>query len=336
MAGRRSDAISGATSTTYSFTAATGEDGYEYEAKFTNSAGTVTTAAATLSVPPVVNTSPANETVNVGGTATFTAAATGTPTPAVQWYVSTNSGGTFSKISGATSASLSIVNANTTESGNDYKACFTNSGGSTYTAVATLTVGTAPVITANPASQTINAGGNTTFTAAASGSPAPTVQWEYNTGSVVQRVSANVPTNTGVLQRRHYEAVFTNSAGSTPTTAATLTVQAGLAVTQNPVSQETVFAGATATLTAAAGGSPTPTVQWEVNTGQRRLHRPNQQQRLQRRYYRHADDHRADHCDERIPATRPSSRTVRHGTTTPATLIVQTARSRPTFRPIRR
>ena len=38
-------------------------------------------------------------------------------------------------------------------------------------------------------------------------------------------------------------------------------------MTQNPVSQETVYANATATLTAAASGSPAPTVQWEYNTG---------------------------------------------------------------------
>ena len=43
-------AISGATSTTYSFTATAATNGDEYEAVFTNSAGTLTSNAATLTV----------------------------------------------------------------------------------------------------------------------------------------------------------------------------------------------------------------------------------------------------------------------------------------------
>ena len=69
-------------------------NGYEYEAVFTNAAGTATTTAATLTVQtaPSVTANPTNQTVNAGGTATFTAAASGNPTPSVQWEVSTDSG----------------------------------------------------------------------------------------------------------------------------------------------------------------------------------------------------------------------------------------------------
>ena len=69
-------------------------NGYEYEAVFTNTAGSVTTSAATLTVQtaPTVTTQPTNQTVHAGGTATFTAAASGNPTPTVQWTVSTGSG----------------------------------------------------------------------------------------------------------------------------------------------------------------------------------------------------------------------------------------------------
>ena len=42
--------ISGATATTYSFTTTAGQNGYEYEAVFTNAVGTATTTAATLTV----------------------------------------------------------------------------------------------------------------------------------------------------------------------------------------------------------------------------------------------------------------------------------------------
>ena len=44
---------------------------------------------------PVVTTQPASQTVTAGQTVTFTAAASGNPTPTVQWQVSTNGGATF-------------------------------------------------------------------------------------------------------------------------------------------------------------------------------------------------------------------------------------------------
>jgi len=76
--------------------------------------------------PPAIITQPANQTVNAGQTATFTAAATGSPTPTVQWQVSTNNGASFSILPGATSATLSFT---TDLSQNDYQylAFFKNS-----------------------------------------------------------------------------------------------------------------------------------------------------------------------------------------------------------------
>src|SRR2546422_6450849 len=58
---------------------------------------------------PTITTQPANQTVTVGQTATFTAAATGSPTPTVQWQVSTDGGATFNNVSGATSTTLSFT-----------------------------------------------------------------------------------------------------------------------------------------------------------------------------------------------------------------------------------
>ena len=86
------------------FTAAVAQSGYEYEAVFTNAAGTATSAAATLTVntAPAVTTQPASQTVAAGHTATFTAAAASSPPAAVQWQVSTDGGRTFTDIAGAT------------------------------------------------------------------------------------------------------------------------------------------------------------------------------------------------------------------------------------------
>ena len=118
---------------------------------FTNTAGSATTTAATLTVtsPPVITTQPANATVTVGGTATFTAAASGSPTPTVQWQVSTDGGTTYANVSGATSTTLTVASVTTAQSGNKYRAVFTNSGGTATTNAATLTVTQAnlPIVT---------------------------------------------------------------------------------------------------------------------------------------------------------------------------------------------
>src|SRR5882762_6265821 len=116
--------------------------------------------------PPTITAQPANQTVTAGQTATFTAAATGSPAPTVQWQVSTDGGVTFSILSGATSTTLSFTTASS-QNGNRYQAVFTNSAGSATTTAATLTANpaTPPSITTQPANQTVTAGQTATFTA---------------------------------------------------------------------------------------------------------------------------------------------------------------------------
>ena len=62
--------VPGATSTTLSFPASAALSGNQYQAVFTNSAGSATTTVATLTVSyaPSVTTNPANTTVNAGST----------------------------------------------------------------------------------------------------------------------------------------------------------------------------------------------------------------------------------------------------------------------------
>jgi hypothetical protein len=134
--------ISGATSTTYTLTAAASQNGYRYRAVFTNSAGTATTAAATLTVqtPPAVKTNPTSHSVTAGSTVTFTAAATGTPTPTVQWQLSIDGGVTYTDIFGATGTTLTLTGVTTGQNGYRYRAVFTNPVGSVTTTAAVLTV----------------------------------------------------------------------------------------------------------------------------------------------------------------------------------------------------
>jgi hypothetical protein len=218
---------------------------------------------------PAVTLNPVNTTVNAGATATFTAAASGSPAPTVQWQSSTDGGSTFQNVAGATSTTLSLPGVSASQNGNRFRAVFSNVSGTATTVAATMTVNSEPSITTNPSSQSVSSGGTVTFTAAASGSPAPTVQWQLSTdgGATFANIAGATSTTlsfaaAGSQNGNQYRAVFSNSAGSATTTAATLTVKVAPSITINPV-DTTVDAGVAATFTAAATGNPTPSVQWQ-------------------------------------------------------------------------
>jgi hypothetical protein len=233
--------------------------------------GTSYTAQPAPTQAPTITQQPTNQTVAAGATATFTAAASGSPAPTVQWQVSTN-GGAFANITMATSATLTLTAVTLGQSGTQYQAVFTNSLGTATSSVATLTVTNGPVITLHPSNQTVTAGNNATFTAAASGTPTPTVQWQVSmNGGMFTDITGETSTTltltavTAAQNGNQYQAVFTNSAGIATTMAATLTVDFAPMTTQSPMDQ-TVAVGGTATFTASASGNPTPTVQWQVST----------------------------------------------------------------------
>jgi hypothetical protein len=266
--------ISGATSSTLTFTADASENGYEYQAVFTNSASiSATTTAATLTVDFVtITTNPSNTTVGAGTTASFMAAASANPSDAtVQWQVNKNDGNGFINISGATSSTLTFT-ADASENGYEYQAVFTNSASiSATTTAATLTVTAAipPSITQQPSATTVNAGQTATFMATASGTPAPTVQWQVSVnGGAFTDIPGATSTTLSVTATasdngNRYQAVFTNSAGSATSSAATLTVDFAPTVISSP-SSVIGASGQVATFTAGATGNPLA-VQWQVS-----------------------------------------------------------------------
>ncbi len=83
----------------------------------------------------------------------------------------------------------------------------------------------APVITAQPQSQTADVGDNVTFTVSATGNPAPAYQWQFNNTNIVNATNAAL-TLSGITtnQSGNYLVIVTNAAGSTNSDVATLTV----------------------------------------------------------------------------------------------------------------
>ncbi len=98
---------------------------------------TVTVTSATGL--PIITTNPANVTMRVGRTATFTVAATDTPAPTFQWQSSPD-GSTWTAISGATAASYTTATLTLTDNDARFRAVATNGGGSATSTAATLTV----------------------------------------------------------------------------------------------------------------------------------------------------------------------------------------------------
>jgi hypothetical protein len=113
--------------------------------------------------PPSVTTQPSTQTVTYGiASVDFISAASGSPTPTVQWQVSIDGGVTFTNIGGATNTTLTISSPTVAMSGYQYQAVFSNYCGGTQTATsnaATLTVNKAtPTIIEWPSASVITYG----------------------------------------------------------------------------------------------------------------------------------------------------------------------------------
>ncbi|UZN04873.1 glycoside hydrolase family 9 protein [Cellulomonas sp. S1-8] len=178
-------------------------------------------------VAPAITAEPTDATVALGATATFTAAASGAPAPTVQWQV--RDGAKWRDVPGATSTTLSVV-ATSKTAGAQYRAVFTNASGTATTQVARLVVTQqAPVVVRHPTDVTGRMGTFVSFTAAASGQPAPTVRWQVRWGGG-QWITVPFATSTTLrvlvtplAYGTQYRAVFTNTVGTVATDGARLT-----------------------------------------------------------------------------------------------------------------
>src|SRR4030095_17090027 len=115
--------ITGATNPSYTTPPTTlADDGSHFAVTVTNSAGSVTSNNATLTVvtPPSITTQPVDQTVIVGQMATFTVTATGTQPLSYQW---TKDG---VNITGATQASYTTPPTTLADDGSLFAATATN------------------------------------------------------------------------------------------------------------------------------------------------------------------------------------------------------------------
>jgi YD repeat-containing protein len=133
--------ISGATSASYTTPATAPDSGSTFLVVVSNSAGSVTSSAATLtvnagSVAPTITVQPISVTVTASATATYTVSATGTQPLLYQWQKGAVD------IADATSASYTTPPTSPTDSGSSFRVVVSNNGGTVTSSDATLTVTT--------------------------------------------------------------------------------------------------------------------------------------------------------------------------------------------------
>jgi hypothetical protein len=198
-----------------------------------------------------------------GSGVTFTAAATGAPAPTFQWYLNGVA------ITGATSATYSIANAQSANAGN-YVVNATNALGAVASAIAVLNVGPALAFTTQPLNATVTLGANYALVADAVGTPSPTYQWYFNGNAIGGATSATFALNSAqVSNSGSYTVIASNSIGSVLSTAAIILVDGtagGPTLALQPTA-ENVVAGDAVTFSVSLGGNVSAHVHPDATSG---------------------------------------------------------------------
>jgi hypothetical protein len=203
-----------------------------YSVIVADGAGSVTSAVAVVNVllPPTIATPPQSVTSLAGSNASFSVVAGGSGPFSYQWQfgaVNLVNGG---RVSGATSATLTISGLITGDAGN-YQVIVANPVGAVTSSPAVLTIVGPPVIVSQPASQIVATGTNATFSVAAAGTAPLGYQWLFDgtnlpNGGQFNGVNTTTLSVGGVQTANvgNYSVVVTNFAGSVTSLVATLSL----------------------------------------------------------------------------------------------------------------
>lgn len=268
----------GAQTSVFRFQANRTFNGWRYRCKVSNTAGTVCSEPALMTVTPAgpeITVQPTAVHTQSGKTVQLKVEASGTDL-SYQWQKSTNGGKTWGDCSSAAGkTAVFAFQASTTFNGWFYRCIVSDSVGSTTSDAVQLTVvSSAPVVTAQPAPLAVLPGEQVRFTVSADGSDL-TWQWQRsNDGGATWRNCSSAGAQTaafgfaasGTFNGWLYRCKVTNVGGSVCSEPARLTVSAALppVVEQQPAPQSTALGGTVCFTVGAAGVDLT--YQWQKST----------------------------------------------------------------------
>jgi hypothetical protein len=223
--------LTGATAATLRLVNVTEAQAGNYSVTVSNTQGTTTSSPAALAVntPLTLASNPTSRTAAIGDTLAPAFSVTATAAAGVTLTYQWRKDGV--NILGANSATLGLTAIKATDFG-AYSVTITSPTGTLTSTSAVLTRASdpvvAPVITRDPSSVTINPGSSLILSVAATGSPAPTYQWQFN-GANIPGANAATLVLTDVIadQAGTYNVVATNSGGTATSKSATVATSSG-------------------------------------------------------------------------------------------------------------
>lgn len=228
-------------------------------------------AILTVNTAAGITTQPVNVAACTGNNTSISVVASGTDI-GYQWQVSTNGGASFTNISGATSATLSLTSVSSGMNGNQYHVVVTGTAcpSSVTSGNATLSVTSAASISSQPVGQTVCAGTTANFVATATG---VNYQWQVSTdggtnftditGATSTTLMIN-PTTAAMNNNRYRLAVTSCGPDPVYSDAAILRVNSPANITTQPTATPKC-AGESITLNVTASGTGI-SYQWQVST----------------------------------------------------------------------
>lgn len=255
--------ILGATSDNYTIpTTDIRDNDAQFSVVVKNLLGSQTSSVANLNISsmPTITIQPTSQTCIANQSASFRVGASGSPEPRFQWRRN------GINIVGASENSYTISTTSADDNGANYSVMVFNSVGSVISEEAPLNVWSIPVITSNPVGSTVTEGNSAYFSVVASGTPAPTYQWQKNNLDIPGATGVNftTPSLSSHDDGARYTVNVKNTVGSVSSIPAILTVLSGPAILAQP-SSITVLNGKTAHFTVEASGNPPPSYQWFKN-----------------------------------------------------------------------
>ena len=219
-------------------------DGYMYRCVVTDKSGkTVASNAASLTINAslAITSQPESKSANVGDIVSFEIKAAGTDL-AYQWQYSIDGGKTWKN--SATKTATYRLQVQKAYDGYMYRCVVTDKSGKTVASnAASLTINASLAITSQPESKSANVGDIVSFEIKATGTDLA-YQWQYSTdkGATWKNSAAKTATYRVQVQKAYdgymYRCIVTDKSGKSLTSAAaTLTVNASLAITSQPESK---------------------------------------------------------------------------------------------------